>query len=89
VTGPVRRKRGIAHRQVEGQTVIVLAQSHEAMVLNATGSHIWKLSNGTATVPEIATAVAERFDVGFDQAARDVRRFYEEMIDAGTMEAVP
>jgi methyltransferase-like protein len=85
--GPVRRKRGIAHRQVEGQTVIVLAQAHEAMVLNTAGSHIWELSDGQRDVREIATAVAERFDVTLDQAVEDVTRFYAEMIGAGTMEA--
>jgi hypothetical protein len=88
VTGPVRRRRGIAHRQVEGQTVIVLAQSHEAMVLNDTGSRIWELSDGNKDVSEVATTLTERFDVTIEQALEDVARFYAEMISAGTMEAV-
>ena len=87
MTGPVRRKRGVAHRQVEGQTVIVLAQAHEAMVLNTTGSRIWELSDGQKDVREIAAALAERFDLAVDQAVEDVTRFYAEMIAAGTMEA--
>jgi hypothetical protein len=58
------------------------------MVLNMTGSRIWELSDGSRDAPEVAASLVERFDVTFDRALEDVRRFYAEMIGAGTMEAV-
>lgn len=86
VTGPVRRLRGAAHRQVEDQVVIVLARTSETIVLNRTGSIIWELSDGTRDATEIAAVLAERFAIPEAEARDDVEQFYSEMIGAGAME---
>ncbi|HZT97450.1 MAG TPA: PqqD family protein [Chloroflexota bacterium] len=82
----VRRSRDIAHREVEGQTVIVLPRTNEILVLNETGACIWELSDGGRTEAEVVEGLRARFDIDRETAARDVAALYDQLIEAGVAE---
>jgi hypothetical protein len=72
----------VAARVVDGQAVIVLADSGEVQILNAVGTRIWELIDGTRNAAEIVAAIVSEFEVSPSEAQRDVEAFLQEMIDA-------
>lgn len=53
-------------------------------VLNATGSFIWQLCDGSKDKAGIISAVRQSFDaVPDDQVLQQVEKFIDEMVDAG------
>lgn len=86
LNGTVVRSRTAAHRVVDGQTIIVLTRSREAMVLNETGTLVWSLSDGTRDIDAVAHEIAARYDVSEEQARTDVEALYRQLIEAGAAE---
>jgi hypothetical protein len=64
-------------RKVRGE--ILLAASGGVYTLTDVGADIWRLADGTRSVDEIATEIAERYDVPAETALRDVQAFVEEL----------
>jgi len=56
------------------------------VILNETGSLVWTLLEEDRSVEDLATAVAERFDVDFERAFADVRSFLDEIARMGLVE---
>lgn len=83
------RNRGVAHRQVDDQTIIVVPKTGEVMVLNTTGSVVWELSDGRHDAEEVAAELAARFEVSMEDARSDVRGIYRDLISAGVAHAEP
>lgn len=79
----VCRNREVAHRKVEGQTIIILPKEEEVMVLNRTGSAVWELSDGKRDAEEVARQLTERFDVPIETARIDLEQLYDDLIAAG------
>lgn len=71
---------------VDGQTIIVLTRTSEAMVLNATGTLVWDLSDGTRDVDAVAREVSARYEVSEEAARVDVEALYQQLIAAGAAE---
>lgn len=69
----------VAWVELDGEVVVFHAGEHRAHLLNATGSLLWQLLDGTVTIGELATDVAAVFDLSREEAADQVRRFAEEM----------
>lgn len=69
----------VAARVVEGQAVVVLADSGEVNVFNAVGTRVWELVDGRHSVQEIAEIVAHEFEVTPEVASRDVEEFIREL----------
>jgi hypothetical protein len=70
----------VATRIVDGEALIVLADSGQVNVLNRVGTRMWELIDGTRSVQQIADAVCAEFEVTEDQAQRDIEEFVQELI---------
>ena len=86
----VRSERVVA-RVVAGETLIVPVRARVGDLasiysFNGTGSLIWKLLESPRTVVQLATAVAQAYDVEPAQAERDVTSFVSEMKSVGLVE---
>lgn len=69
----------IATRVVDGSAVIILADSGEVNVLNAVGTRIWQLADGTRSAQDILNAIVAEYDVTPQKAAQDVERFLQQL----------
>ena len=76
-----------ASRLVDGQAVIVLPEENKVQVLNAVGSRIWELADGSHTVRAIAQMIYEEYDVSREQAEKEVMEFVTEMIQGNLLTA--
>jgi len=70
-----------AGRVIDGEAVLILADSSEVNVLNRVGSRIFELSDGTSTIEEIAQTIAREYEVTYEQADLDVREFILQLVD--------
>ena len=81
-----RRHRAAPSRTIDGAAIVIQTRLGEVSQLNAVGSHVWAQIDGTRTESELARAVAARFQVTADVAARDVAAFLDELAAAGLVE---
>ena len=85
------RSESVVARVVAGETLIVPIRAKVGDLasiysFNGTGSLIWKLLASPKTVAQIATAVAQAYDVEPAQAELDVTNFVSEMKSVGLVE---
>jgi hypothetical protein len=89
----VRRSRDWAPRRVEGATtasvgadaVVLDARGSPVLHLNETARAIWELCDGSTTLDEMVDACVTLFDVGEDQALREVSAALEDLELAGVL----
>ena len=72
-----------ASRIIEGEAVILSLDTKVLRGLNPVGSRVWELIDGRRSVDEIVGAIVKEFDVEPGQAAEDVGRFVQELLDKG------
>ncbi len=88
------RKRGeIVSREIAGETILVpikgkLADMQQIFSLNPVAAYIWRCLDEKSDRDAIAAELLDRFDVGREEAERDVRDFMEELLKAGLIEVV-
>lgn len=70
-----------AGRVIDGEAVLILADSSEVNVLNQVGSRIFELSDGNKSVEEISKIIAKEYDVTREQSDIDVRQFLLLLVD--------
>lgn len=63
--------------------VVVIDWRLRIHLLNSTAAALWALVDGTVTVGELATDVADVFAVDLDRANENIRDFAEAMVRAG------
>jgi len=85
------RSQAVVGRVVGGETLIVPVRAKVGDLasiysFNGTGSLIWKLLDAPRTVPELAMAVAEEYQVEVAQAEHDVAAFVADMKAVGLVE---
>lgn len=85
------RSSAVVARVVAGETLIVPVRAKVGDLtsiysFNGTGTLIWKLLESPRTVSELATAVADEYDVTPAQAEHDVMDFVGEMKSVGLVE---
>ncbi len=85
------RSQAVVARVVAGETLIVPIRAKVGDLasiysFNGTGSLIWRLLASPCTVAELATTVAETYDVDSAQAEQDVTNFVSEMKSVGLVE---
>jgi hypothetical protein len=71
-----------ASRLVDGEAVIILPEQGVVKMLNAVGSRIWELADGTHPVRDIVEAIYEEYDVDRERAEAEVMAFVQEMVGA-------
>ena len=64
-----------AGRVIDGEAVLILADSSEVNVLNQVGSRIFELSDGSRSIEDITMIIAEEYEVSVEQADIDLREF--------------
>ncbi len=85
------RSQSVVARVVAGETLIVPIRAKVGDLasiysFNGAGSLIWKLMESPRTVAELASAVADEYEVDPGQAERDVTEFVSEMKSVGLVE---
>ncbi len=85
------RSKAVVARVVAGETLIVPIRARVGDLasiysFNGTGSLIWKLLESPKTVEQLATAVAQAYEVETARAERDVTDFVSEMKAVGLVE---
>ena len=68
---------------VEDGVLIVDLPTQRYYKLNETQAAIWKYSDGGRTVDQIAKAVSEEFDAGYEAVRGDVVRAVEDLVEKG------
>lgn len=78
-----RRRDDLVTEDLDGELVILDPRDLALHVLDRPATMLWQVSDGTATVPEIAADVAEVFDLPAAQALADVSDFVARMDRCG------
>jgi GeoRSP system PqqD family protein len=79
----VTRDPDAAWREFEDGVVIVSPTESVMHSLNALGTEVWKLADGTLTIGEIIDTVMEEYEVDREEVERDVLQFCQTLSDKG------
>jgi hypothetical protein len=74
-----------AFRVIDGEAVIVLADSGEVLMLNASGSILWELIDGARTTDEIARVLGETCGFEPEEAHASAAAILQELAGAGAI----
>lgn len=74
-----------AWRTIDEEAVIVIPEESQVKVLNATGSRIWELCDGTRSVFAIIQQITDEFSVKPQDAQDDVTEFVGELAGKGLL----
>jgi hypothetical protein len=72
-----------ASRLIAGEAVILSLDTKVLRGLNAVGSRVWDLIDGTRSVDDIVDVIVAEFDVARPVAAADVEAFVGQLVDRG------
>jgi coenzyme PQQ synthesis protein D (PqqD) len=70
---------GVVSRLVGDEVVLVHLDSETYFGLNRTGSVVWAQLEKRRSMPEIVTAIVDRFEVPATRAAADIRALLDEL----------
>lgn len=70
-----------AGRVIDGEAVLILADSSEVQVLNPVGSRIFELADGTLSLEQIVQMVVDEYEVSAGDARRDCLEFVQDMVE--------
>ncbi len=73
--------------QDDGDDTVLVTPSGTTYVLNPTARAIWELCDGTTTIDELVTAIAEVFAVDRATATHDVTATIDQFRAAGLVES--
>ncbi len=76
----------VASQVMDGQAVVVLADTGRVNILNEVGTRIWELMDGKRTVRELAEVLASEFEVTREAALEDTRAFVQELVARNAVE---
>src|ERR1039458_10202177 len=85
------RSRSVVSRVVAGETLIVPVRGKVGDLasiysFNGTGSLIWHLLDAPRTLTELIGAVEREYEVGQEQAQKDVTQFLDDMLSVGLVQ---
>lgn len=88
----MKRKDDFMMQNVGGENLLVplgaqVMDLNGLIILNDTGACVWELLARERTADELASAVAEQFDVDAATARADVRAFLDEIAKLGLLQA--
>lgn len=69
----------VAARSVEGQEIILYADTGDINVLNDVGTRIWELIDGTRSVDDIVAVIVAEYAVTRETAVRDISEFLQDL----------
>lgn len=82
------RSASIVSREIAGETIVVpicrgVGDLDSVYTFNAVGTYVWRLLAESRTEEELARLVATDFEVGEQQALKDVRSFLADLREVG------
>jgi hypothetical protein len=85
------RSRSVVSRVVAGETLIVPVRGKVGDLasiysFNGTGSLIWQLLDAPRSLTDLIDAVEREYEVGHEQAHKDVTRFLDDMLSVGLVD---
>lgn len=86
-----RSRPELVTREIVGETLIVpvsgeLANLNEIFALNPSGACVWRHLDGAHTAASIRDAMVTEFEVGPDEAWRDLAALLEDLVESGLAE---
>ncbi len=72
----------VAARVMDGQALVILADTGEVNVFNPVGTRIWELIDGRHSVTQIIEAITSEYEITEAEASKDVQGFVQELLDA-------
>jgi len=75
----IKRSDNVPHREVQGELLLLNVIDGSYFGLNKTGELIWKMLDGTKTVPDIIEALKGRFNLGENTAKKHLNDFLREL----------
>ncbi len=87
----LRRKPEIVTRRVAGESLLIpirgrLADLQRIFALDPVAEHVWSRLDGVADLDAILRSVLDNFDVGEEQARRDIGEFVAALEAGGLVE---
>jgi len=77
--GPIRLRAGVEWRSVSGEVVALDLESSAYLAVNGTGSILWALVASGATPARLVDELLTRYDIGPEEARRDVDAFLDSL----------
>ena len=74
-----------AATQVDGQAVIVLADSGQMLALNMAGTRLWELCDGRRSAADLVERLHAEYDVSLENARRDTIDFLQQLSAIGAL----
>lgn len=72
----LQRNSSILWRELAGEAVLLDPKEGYSYNLNAVGTIIWKLLDGTHSTEAIVQAICEQYEVEYEQAFEDVQQLF-------------
>ncbi|MFA6216203.1 MAG: PqqD family protein [Candidatus Omnitrophota bacterium] len=79
----IKRNQSIAWRTIEEEALLVDPKDGLIYPLNAAGTRIWELIDGTKTCREILVIIHDEFEVEESSLQKDAVEFIEELVSKG------
>lgn len=76
----------VAATVVDGQAVIVMADTGQLTILNEVGTRIWEMSDGNHSIEEIIQAIMEEYEVTPEAAQQDAEEFLNRLVEIQAIE---
>lgn len=86
----LKRRDQVVFREIAGELLLVpirgdIADMQRIFALNRVAAHIWEQLDGNRTFDQLREGIVSRFDVGTEEAGRDLRHFIEALFEAGLL----
>lgn len=73
------RNQAVLWRELDGEAILLDPKEGCSYNLNAAGTLVWKMLDGTHTTNDIVTAICTFYEVEFEQANQDVEYLLDDL----------
>jgi hypothetical protein len=80
------RRAGLTCDTVDGEHILSNPEQGTAVFLNETAALVWEHCDGRTMTRDVATLIAERYEVSIDRALDDVEELLEGFAGTGMLE---
>ncbi len=78
-----RQDARLPSQEISGQSVVVVPSKSEMHLLDEVGTFLWLELRRPRSAKDLVVRVREEFEVGLEQAERDVDAFLETLMEKG------
>lgn len=75
----LQRNQAVLWRELDGEAILLDPKEGCSYNLNAVGTLVWKMLDGTHTTQDIVTAICTSYEVGHEQANQDVEYLLDDL----------